>query len=243
MKAIFWLVLGLALLAYFRWASLPRLLRVLNARPLDHSPVWRNVQARMKEMARMQRLPVPVLWVLPEFSPNALVLRPWRGRLQVALTEGLVRALSAAELDAVLALCLTHGYQPGRRLQSRMAAACLPLARWIQDYPFPAQLLLSAVFTCVLRPAYRFHRCFEADAKAADLHSVRVVAASLQKMAVLANKVPLQRWNLAVDGLFLESPLVLDGTPLWAFPAQPSVEERRSRLLSATACESAPSLT
>jgi hypothetical protein len=59
-----------------------------------------------------------------------------------------------------------------------------------------------------------------------------LVAAALQKAAVLGRKIPLRHWNFALDPLFLLSPLALDGGPFWVFLSQPSVEERRRALLS-----------
>jgi Zn-dependent protease with chaperone function len=81
-----------------------------------------------------------------------------------------------------------------------------------------------------------------ADKKAEERGDALVVAAALQKMAVLARKIPLRRWNIALDPLFLLSPLALDGGPFWVFLSQPSVEERCEALLTGATCESAAGL-
>ena len=102
--------LTLAFLALWMiWcASLPRFWRRIGARPAARFPVWRRVGERLEEISRRERVAIPPrLWILPDFAPNALLLK--RGRtLQVALTEGLLRALDDEELDAVLGLCLSQ---------------------------------------------------------------------------------------------------------------------------------------
>lgn len=231
------------LVAYLRWVSPVRLLHRLDARPMDKGPVFRNVIELAGRIARRQRVPAPSLWVLPEFSPNALVLRPGGKNVYIALTEGLVRALSGEELEAALALCLAHGNQKGRTRQTWVAAFFFPLAKMVQGYPLPAQLLLSPVLSFTLRLAVRPSQFFLADEGAAQFSTGWRVAAVLQKLSVMARKIPLGRWNLALDSLFLVSPLTLEETPLWSFLAQPSVDRRRENLLRSAACERAPSLT
>lgn len=238
------LILALFLvLLYLRWVSAPRLLRWMNGRPLDdNSPVWQNVRLRLAEACKRHRVPVPHLWILPEFSPNALILRPWGGRVYLALTEGLVRALSEEELDCALSLCLAHGNQRGRSFQTCVGSIFFPLARIVQGYPLPAQILLSPVLNALLRLAIGPSHFLKADLAAANFQTQWRIAAALQKLSVMGRKIPLRHWNLALDSLFLVSPLALDETPFLSFLAQPSVEARRRQLLERPTCESAASL-
>lgn len=237
----FAVLIPVAIVFYLRWVSPVRLLAAMGARPGDRSPVWRNVRQRLADVSKRHRVPAPQLWVLPEFSPNALILRPGK-KIHLALTEGMVRALSDDELDCALSLCLAHGYQRGRWVQTWIACLFFPVAQWIQGYPLPAQLLLSPVLTCLLRGAIRPTFFLKADRSAAEFQSQWRVAAALQKLSVMGKKIPLRHWNLALDSLFLVSPMALDETPLWAFQAQPTIEVRRRRLLESAACESAVSL-
>jgi Zn-dependent protease with chaperone function len=215
---------------WFVWnGSLARLWGRLGARPAAHFPVWRRVRERMTELARRERFTTaPQLWILPDFAPNALITR--RGRVvHVALTEGLLRALDDEELDAVLALCLAHGRSRRRNWQTQLALQLFPFARWLQGYPTAVQVFLSPWLTFVIRLVSPPASVLAADRRG---HPEAVaVAAALQKMAVLGRKIPLKRWNLALDPLFLLSPLALDGGPFWVFLSQPSVEERRRALL------------
>jgi Zn-dependent protease with chaperone function len=197
----------------------------------------------MNTVAHRQRMRLPTLWILPEFTPNALILRSSRGRLHVALTEGLVRTLSGEELDSALALCLTHGYQRGRVWQTWVASFFFPITRLVQGYPLPAQFLLAPLFSLLLRMAAGPGRFFRSDLDAAHHQTALSVAASLQKLSVLGTKIPLRNWNMALDSLFLVSPMALDESPFWVFLSQPSVEQRRARLLSGLSCENSPALT
>jgi Zn-dependent protease with chaperone function len=241
MNVYFLLLLPVFLAVYLRRVSPVRLLQRLGARPVEATSVWENVNQRFAEVARRHRVPAPQLWILPEFSPNALVLRPGR-EVQVALSEGIVRALDEEELDCVFSLCLAHGHQRGRWWQTWVGCLFFPVAQLIQGYPLPAQLLLSPVVSCLLRSTIRSSFFLKADRIAAEFQTQWKIAAALQKLGVVGRKIPLRRWNLALDSMFLVSPLALDNTPIWAFQAQPTVEARRRFLLGGPACESAASL-
>ena len=233
--------LFLGLFWYLRFVAMGRLLRWLGATPLPAEPFWRSVGARVEQAARRQRMPVPQLWVLPEFSPNALILRAPGGRLHLALTEGFARVLSVEEMDAALALCLVTGRRRQRGRQTWLVLLLSPAAEALRAYPSLAQVLLSPIFSALARLAGGPRGVSAADTEAAKSVSPWVICASLQKLSVAGRKLPLRRWTIALDPLFLLSPLVLDNGPQWAMLSQPSVEERRRALLGEGG-ESAPAL-
>lgn len=243
MNLFFALISGLLFVAclyawYLGWLALPRLLRHLEANPAQRrEPIWLQVQERLEQVSAAYRVKVPELRVLPEFSPNALLAR--RGSAAyVVLSEGLVRTLSGEELDAALALCLAHVYASGRSRHTLVALALFPFAQFLQKYPFIFQFLFSSPLTFLLRFAASPARVLNADLLAARQADRFKIAAMLQKISVLARKIPLERWNLALDSLFLVSPLTLESQPFHFYFLQPSVRERRARLLGADACES-----
>ncbi len=242
MKVIF-LLLVLALIgAWVLWhSSFKRFLAWLGARPVGHFPAWRQVKARLEELAKRERLESPRLFILPEFSPNALILRGPR-EVRLVLSEGLLRALSPDELDAVLVLCLSHAYRPGRRFQTWLTMQLFPVARWLQSYPAPVQVMLAPWLSFLLRASSSQAGVFRSDSRLSTRYEALTAAAALQKMAVLGRKIPFTPWNFAIDSLFLISPLTLDGGPFWVFLSQPTVEARRLNLLGSPACESSPSL-
>ncbi|MGZ3693506.1 MAG: M48 family metalloprotease [Bdellovibrionota bacterium] len=232
------LLLGILYAWYLGWLALPRLLRRLEANPAQRQePIWLQVQERLEEVSAAYRVKVPELRVLPEFSPNALLAR--RGRsAYVVLSEGLVRTLSGEELDAALALCLAHVYARGRTRHTMVALALFPFAQFLQSYPVVFQFLFSPPLTFCLRLASGPKRVLGADRYASQQVDRFRLAAMLQKISVLARKIPLERWNLALDSLFLVSPLALESQPFHFYFLQPSVAQRRALLLGPDACES-----
>lgn len=242
MKVILILLTLAAISAWVLWhSSVKRLWTWLGARPVGHFPVWRQVKTRMEELARRERQPNPQLYILPEFSPNALILKTASG-VKLALSEGLLRSLTIEELDAILILCLAHGARPRRALQTWLSLQLFPIARILQAYPMPVQVVLSPWLTFVLRAISTQAGVLRSDSMVKQRDEALTAAAALQKMAVLGRKIPFRQWNFALDSLFLISPLTLDGSPFWIFLSQPSVEIRRANLLGSTPCESAPSL-
>jgi Zn-dependent protease with chaperone function len=237
---IFFLLAIAALALLWAWylakLALPRLFRRLEVNPIRPEPMWLQVRERLRTISAAYRVPAPELCVLPEFSPNAMLLRIGR-RAHIVLSEGLVRTLSGEELDAALALCLTHVYGRGRTLHTLIALSLFPLAQLLQNMPFVLQFLLSPTLSLGLRLAARPGRVFRADNFAARQTSTFQIAATLQKLAVLDRKIPIERWNLAMDSLFLISPLVLESQPFFLPILQPTVQLRRSRLLGPSACE------
>lgn len=230
MKLLFPALIAVILALWWQWnSSLARLWRRIDARPASHFPVWRRAAERLEHAAHLDRLAKPpVLWILPEFAPNAIVVRK-SGVIHVALTEGLLRSLDDAELDAVLSLCLAHGAAKRRRIQTAVALQLFPFARLLQAYPPAVQVFLAPWLTALVRLVSAPSKVLEADKRSRE---ALLVAAALQKAAVLGRKIPLRHWNFALDPLYLLSPLALDGGPFWVFLSQPTVEERRRALLS-----------
>ncbi len=218
------------------------LLRWLSARREWNDPLWARVEAQLLELARRQRVATPEFSILPEFSPNALVLVRPGGKRHFLLSEGLVRVLSNGELEAVLALCLAQSGQRTRSVQTNCALLLFPLARFVYKLPQSLQTLIYPWFTFLQRLLAGPAVCTYSDRLAAEWVGPHRVAAALQRLSVLARKLPPQRWNIALDPLFLISPTILDGGPFWLFPSQPSVEKRRDLVL-ALSCESSVSLT
>jgi hypothetical protein len=229
------------LVLYARWANAPRVMQWMGATPGEKHPEWPVLNDRIASLSHRHRLPQPRLWIFPEFSANALMLRSG-GRLELGLTQGLVRALSAGELDCAISLCLTHGYFPGRAIKTRMALLLFPLTARFEKAPAPFRILLFPVVFFFLKIVSGPRAVLEADRRATAIHSPLKVAASLQKMGVLAEKIPPVRWNPALDSLFLLSPLRTEGGLIGSLLNLPSLAKRRDALLRRASCESAPSL-
>jgi Zn-dependent protease with chaperone function len=229
---IFFAVLAALIALYLRFLAVPAVWRWLRATEPAADPVWDRVRDCAAGVARRHRVSEPGLRVLPEFAPNALVLQ-YRGKTELGLTEGLVRSLGAEDLEATLSLCLFQSTQPGRRWQTWSGLLLFPFAKRVGQAPFAFRVFLTPVLSCLLRLGQREKSWFSADAAAAKMHGPWQVAATLQKLAVLGRKIPVRRWNLALDSLFVVAPLALDEGPQWLIQGQPSVVARRERLLAA----------
>lgn len=234
--AIGFFLLGFLVL-FLKISSFSSVLGWLHAKPCPSDPLWRQVKELLFEISREQRVEMPELLVLPEFSPNAIVLR--KSKSYILISDGMIRALSREELQATLSLLLAYSRVRGGWLQTRLAFLLFPLANAIQSGPLITQYLFFPIFSLFLRIWVRPEAVKKADQKAAQQVGAHQVAAALQRLSVLGRKIPVRRWNIALDHLFLLSPLVLERDPLWIFPSQPSIDQRREFLVT---CESAGSL-
>lgn len=229
--------LGAFFAFYLKLSSLSAVLEWTHARPCPRDPLWTQVKELLSEIAREQRVACPEIMVLPEFSPNALVLSGKKS--YILLSDGMVRSLSKSELQAALSLSLTYSQFRGSWILTRVGLLMFPLANTLQTSPLVIQYLFFPVLSLLMRIWVRPEAVKKADLKAAKQVGTHEIIAVLQKLSVLGRKIPVRRWNIALDHLFLLSPLVLEKDPLWLFPSQPSIEQRRQFLVT---CESAPSL-
>lgn len=237
----------LSFVAFIVWQlcvrPLPRLFDWLGLRYENRDPLWLRVKELLATKAKEHRLPCPELLVLPEFSPNALVLHDLGGKTYVVLSEGLIRSLSAEELETAICMCLAQAYQPGRMMQTSVALLMVPIVRLVQSNHMIFQVLFFPFISLFSRLVSRPKQVFKTDTLVAEWTNPHRVAQVLQKLNVASRKISLRRWNLALDHLYLLSPTIIEEAPFWALPNQPTVDERRDNLLRATACESSVSLS
>ncbi len=206
--AVVGLLLGLAAVASSYWFSDRLALRAAGAVPVEEweLPVYR---ALVRELCAEARLPVPRLYVIPAAQPNAFATGRSPRHAAVAVTTGLLDALTPRELKAVLAHELAH---VGNRdvLLSSVAAALATgisflanLAGWIpffghseDDEPSPLAALVAALVApfaaLLLQLALSRSREFEADRTGAELlGDGRPLASALAKIERAAQRVPL----------------------------------------------------
>ena len=203
----------------------------MGARPVPPQAVWNQVRRLSEDLAYKYRIPKPRLYYLPEYTPNALVLRDSTGVPVLVLTEGLLTALNSEELEAVIALSMALVRTRGFRRSVVLALFLYPWVALLDHLPRPFWYIFAPLVTLIVRSAYRRKRVFQADqAVVQATPRGRALIAALQKIAVLARKLPMRNWNLAHDHLFIVSPLVGENFPFPFFFAQPKVSERIDRM-------------
>lgn len=101
----FLLAAGMNLGAY--WFSDKIVLRMYNAREVtrEEQPAFYGMIERLTIRAN---LPMPKVYIIPDGSPNAFATGRNPAHAAVAATEGILRILSADELEGVMAHELAH---------------------------------------------------------------------------------------------------------------------------------------
>jgi Zn-dependent protease with chaperone function len=242
MSSLVWIIPVVLFVGFLFWNRPERMMSSLDLRPLL-SNEGKQLQELLKDLAKRTRVPMPRVWLISEFSPNIVLLSRFRRPMEMILSDGLLRALNEEELRAILILALCQGNRKGRWWQTRMAAWIFPFSKRLQKFPIVSQILMvpaiSSLFWLVTRPA----QILKADQEAQTHIEGWKIAAALQKVSVLGRKITWKRWDLAIDSLYLVSPLLLEGGPFATLLPQPSIEDRRAHLLHSTACETSASLT
>jgi heat shock protein HtpX len=212
------LVLALGWAVYFH--SERMVLTAVGARPVsevEHPELYRLV----RELCSSARLAVPRLYVSPAKQPNVLTVGYSPRSAAICCTEGLLEALSAAELRAVIAHELAHVSRRDVVVSSWSAG----LASLVAFSP------LSALLLQLTSPQMRE---YDADAEGALLTGdPMALASALRKIDTEAAALPLRpRGFLAAVGhLMIAHPFPYGGFGR-LFITHPPTGERVRRLES-----------
>jgi heat shock protein HtpX len=210
------LIFGLGWLVYFH--SERSVLTALRARPV--SEVERPELYRLvRELCRSARLPVPRLFVSPTMQPNILTVGCSIRSAAICCTEGLLRALPAEELRAVIAHELAHVARRDIIVSSWSAG----LASLLSFCPLSALLLQVTV------PSGRE---YHADAEGALLvGDPMALASALRQIDMQAAALPLRPrgYLAAVSHLMIAHPFPYGGFGR-LFITHPPTGERVRRL-------------
>src|SRR5262245_9866364 len=96
---------GMNLVSY--WFSDKIVLKMYGARPLTDGEAP-ELFAVVRELAAAAQMPMPAVYLIPSESPNAFATGRSPAHAAVAVTEGIMRLLTADELRGVLAHELSH---------------------------------------------------------------------------------------------------------------------------------------
>jgi heat shock protein HtpX len=193
---------------------------------------------------------MPRVYILPEEAPNAFATGRNPQHAAVAVTQGIMRLLSAEELEGVLAHELAHVRNRDILISSiaaTLASAIMVIAnmaRWgaifgfggrdDRDGPNPIVLLVTAMLAplaaVLIQMAVSRSREYQADESGAELtHNPYGLANALQKLEDAGKRVPLMTANPTSSHLFIVKPF--SGRSLAnLFSTHPPIQDRIRRL-------------
>jgi len=205
----------------------------------------------VRGLSQRTGMPMPKVYIIPNDAPNAFATGRSPQHAAVAVTEGILRLLSAEELEGVLAHELAH-IQHRDTLISTVAATMAgvimmlaSMARWAalfggfggRDEEDRGGGALGFIFMAVLAPiaatliqlAISRSREYSADEGSARITKQPArLAQALEKLENAAERIPMDA-NPATSHLFIVNPLH-GGTLLSLFSTHPPIEERIARL-------------
>jgi heat shock protein HtpX len=219
-------------------------LRMYRAQPVtrEQAPDLYDIVERLSMKAG---IPMPRLYAIPEQALNAFATGRSPSHAAVAVTEGMLRALSREELEGVLAHELSHVLNRDT-LVSTVAATLAGAISWIA-HPFMlmgardddeggnplaalAAMILAPLAAMLIQMAVSRSREYQADATGVRLVGYpQGLASALRKLAVAKERLPM-RADPATAHLFIVNPL--SGRSIAnLFSTHPPLEERIARLM------------
>jgi heat shock protein HtpX len=236
-----WLLGGYRLLSIFvfcgllggaaiYWYSDRMVLGLVGARPLAQAEATR-FSSTVDRLAARARIPRPRLYLIPDGYPRALSAGRGRGQT-IAVSTGLLAALTPAELEGVFAHEIAHAQRRDvlvQTLAAVVAATLLELSRlggWFQRaLLFALGPVASAIVNGLLSP----RREFAADLRAAELcetpHGLADALARLEQAGELVSFAG----NPATEPLHIVNPFDERGLG-GLFATHPPVADRVRRL-------------
>ena len=219
-------------------------LRMYGARPLTREQAP-ELYETVERLAMKAQMPMPRLYMVPSPALNAFATGRSPARAAVAVTEGIVGALSREELEGVLAHELSH-VKNRDTLISTVAATLAGAISWVA-HPFMlmgrddddgnplaaiAAMILAPIAAMLIQMAVSRSREYQADATGAGLVGYpHGLASALRKLAAARERVPLHA-EPSTAHLFIVNPL--SGRSLAnLFSTHPPLEERIARLMAA----------
>ena len=244
---------GLALFMNFGsyWFSDKIVLRMYKAREVSQADAP-MLHAMVEELAHNAGIPKPKICIVPDQTPNAFATGRNPEHAVVAVTEGILRILSADELRGVIAHEIGHIANSDILLQSIasiMATTIMYLANMLQfaaifgggrssDGQSSGGNAIGALLLALLAPmaagliqmALSRSREYLADETGAKISGKpQALASALHKLSTANAQQPLANATPATESMFIVSPLLSGGLKS-LFSTHPPIEERIRRL-------------
>lgn len=242
------LIIAAAMNFFSYWFSDKIVLRMYGAQEVNEQEAP-QLYAMVADLAREAQIPMPRVYIIPEESPNAFATGRNPEHAAVAVTQGILRLLNAAELKGVLAHEIGHVRNRDILIQSiaaTLGGAIMVLAdmvRWSAIFGGSRDseegggnalaglifAFLAPIAAMLIQMAISRSREYIADATGAQLcHNPESLARALEKLAYGSQQIPLAA-NPATENMFIVSPLTGGGL-MSLFSTHPPIEERIARL-------------
>jgi len=212
-------------------------------------PVTPEVAPRLyritERLCGMANLPMPKLYMIPEAAPNAFATGRNPRHASVAVTAGLMEAMTDEELEGVIAHELSH-VRNYDILTASIAATLAGAITWVADMarwsmifggydrddeggsPIGAilMLFLAPIAALIIQLAISRQREYAADASAARMagHPFGLIRA-LEKLGAYNKRIPMHV-SSATASLFIVAPLNVGGSLMNLFSTHPPLEDR-----------------
>ena len=202
-------------------------------------------------LAQKAGLPMPKVYVIPEASPNAFATGRDPNHAAVAATEGIMRLLSPAELEGVIAHELAHVKHRDiliSTVAATLAAAIMfaaQMARFAAIFggsrsddrggtnplALLAMVILAPVAAMLIQMAISRQREFAADRGGAEIvGSPMGLATALRRIDSAVKQIPMDA-NPATAHMFIVKPFSGRGL-MGLFSSHPPTEERVKALMA-----------
>lgn len=225
-----------ALISYFTASKVAlKLNRAREISQKDNPKVFKMVESLTKKA----NLPMPKLYIVNDSAANAFATGRSPEHAHVAVTTGILEALSDEELEAVLAHEISHVKNYDIRLMM-IVFACITSLNLILDFflrslifgndekgGFLSYILISILSSFVgifIQAAISRQREYAADLSGAEItHKPKELASALRKISSKGSKLKVQ--SSATAHLFLANPLRSSAISR-LFSTHPPIEER-----------------
>jgi len=219
------------------WYAEKIVLRLHNAREVssdDASPMIRAFVADCDRLAMRANMPRPRTYIIDAFQPNAFVAGRDTNHASIAVTDGLLKTLSRAEVSAVVAHELAH-VKRGDALAMGICSALSALLTTIFGsiaYPFGQRKRVSKIVSGLVARIGQSHaREYAADRAAGEICGAPVnLANALLKLERHTSSLlnPLAERSPATAHAFVIDPL--QGPRRGPSASHPPTERRIARL-------------
>jgi heat shock protein HtpX len=212
-------------------------LRLHNAREVasdDASPMIRAFVADCDKLAMRANMPRPRTYIVDAYQPNAFVVGRDTNHASIAVTDGLLKTLSRAEVSAVVAHELAHvkrGDALAMGICSALSAFAATLLGWIA-WPLGLRRRVTAIVSGLIARIGQSHsREYAADRAAGEICGSPVnLANALLKLErhTMSLLNPLAERSPATAHMFVIDPL--HGPRRGPSASHPPTERRIARL-------------